>query len=65
MASRERKKILPDREKERDANSDPRIGTGPSGACVCPVCGRSFCHRRGVPCTKMVCPSCGSPMMRK
>ena len=37
---------------------------GPGGECVCPKCGNKIPHQRGVPCTSVNCPSCGSPMTR-
>ncbi len=40
-------------------------GGGPGGACVCPVCGSTVPHRRGVPCTQILCPSCRQPMIRR
>ncbi|MBU4484025.1 DUF5320 domain-containing protein [bacterium] len=37
---------------------------GPGGECLCPKCGKKIPHQRGVPCTSINCPSCGSPMTR-
>ncbi len=31
-------------------------------ACRCPNCGHSQAHRRGVPCTSVLCPRCGTKM---
>lgn len=42
-----------------------RGGGGPGGDCVCPQCDRTMPHQRGVPCTEMICPECGTPMFRK
>ena len=38
---------------------------GPAGNCICPNCGHRVPHRRGVPCTQVKCPACGSPMTRE
>jgi len=37
---------------------------GPGGACVCPSCGKTVPHQRGVPCNQLTCPSCGARMTR-
>jgi len=34
-----------------------------SDTCVCPKCGNEVPHaRRGVPCSSIRCPKCGTPM---
>jgi len=34
-----------------------------SSMCVCPKCGKEVLHaRRGMPCSQMKCPECGTPM---
>lgn len=40
---------------------------GPGGKCVCtnPNCDYQTQHRRGLPCYKIKCPECGSPLTRK
>ncbi|OPZ36034.1 MAG: hypothetical protein BWY96_02458 [Spirochaetes bacterium ADurb.BinA120] len=38
---------------------------GPGGECVCPDCGATAPHERGIPCTQKQCPRCGSPMTRR
>ncbi len=38
---------------------------GPGGECVCPKCGATASHERGIPCTSMKCPKCGARMTRK
>ena len=40
-------------------------GPGPSGNCVCPKCGKSFPHQRGVPCSQMKCPDCDTALTRE
>jgi len=37
----------------------------PSGECVCPQCGMAVPHQKGLPCSSVQCPSCGSKMIRK
>jgi cation diffusion facilitator family transporter len=39
-------------------------GLGPDGFCVCPKCGYKIKHERGIPCSTMKCPKCGSLMVR-
>ncbi|MBN2067573.1 MAG: hypothetical protein JW744_03845 [Candidatus Diapherotrites archaeon] len=38
---------------------------GPGGNCTCIKCGSKIPHTRGMPCTEMLCPKCGSPMTRE
>ena len=40
------------------------FAAGPGGRCVCPKCGQSVAHQRGVPCYNQKCPKCGSSMTR-
>jgi hypothetical protein len=45
-------------------------GAGPGmestlGTCVCPACGYSESHTRGVPCASKKCPTCGIVLTRK
>lgn len=43
----------------------PRLkgkGLGGSKECKCPKCGYTEPHTRGIPCTKKVCPKCGTPL---
>ncbi|MBM4272504.1 MAG: hypothetical protein FJ139_10190 [Deltaproteobacteria bacterium] len=37
----------------------------PSGYCVCPDCGMKISHTRGYPCSKKLCPECGTRMVRE
>lgn len=39
-------------------------GLGPGGTLICPDCGTSVTHQRGVPCYTVPCPSCGTQMVR-
>ncbi|HPN84172.1 MAG TPA: hypothetical protein PK821_02440 [Victivallales bacterium] len=41
------------------------FAAGPVGECVCPKCGKTVPHQRGVPCISRKCPSCGSVLARK
>ena len=38
---------------------------GAGGNCVCPKCGKTVAHQRGVPCTGLKCPACGATMTRQ
>jgi len=41
------------------------LAAGPSGNCVCPKCGHTEPHGRGVRCIDRPCPKCGSVMTRQ
>jgi predicted Fe-Mo cluster-binding NifX family protein len=38
---------------------------GAVGMCICPQCGHSEPHERGVPCTQKQCPKCGAALARQ
>jgi hypothetical protein len=40
------------------------FAAGPGGSCVCPKCGKTAPHQRGVPCLQATCPDCGTAMTR-
>lgn len=39
-----------------------RRGAGGVNTCVCPKCGNTEPHKRGVPCTEVKCAKCGTSM---
>ncbi|HDQ03055.1 MAG TPA: hypothetical protein ENN23_00530 [Deltaproteobacteria bacterium] len=41
------------------------LAAGAVGNCICPQCGHRQPHERGVPCTQVKCPQCGTAMMRE
>ena len=41
------------------------LAAGPTGYCVCPQCGQTESHKRGVPCAEHKCPKCGTIMTRQ
>ena len=44
--------------------ASPQVNTEYFGECVCPNCGNSQPHPRGVPCRLINCPNCGVSMGR-
>ena len=44
---------------------DEPSGGGPGGMCVCPECGNTLAHEKGIPCNEKSCPNCDSLMMRQ
>ncbi len=48
----------------RGAGQGPR-GLGGSEVCECPKCGHEEPHKRGIPCTEVKCPKCGTPLRGK
>ncbi len=48
----------------RGRKGGSRPGAGPAGECVCPSCGSTVPHQRGVPCYTVDCPKCGTKMVR-
>lgn len=43
----------------------PRQGDGGANACICPKCGNSQPHEKGVPCSSLNCNKCGTPLEGK
>jgi len=41
------------------------LAGGAGGTCLCPQCGHRQPHGRGVPCTQVKCPQCGTTMIRE
>lgn len=41
------------------------LAAGPAGSCVCPKCGHTEQHQRGLPCVERQCPKCGTAMVRQ
>lgn len=41
------------------------FGLGVTGKCVCPKCGYSEEHKRGIPCYEVKCPKCNFPLTRE
>lgn len=48
--------------KGRGQGGRNRRGLGGSEECVCPKCRHTEPHKRGVPCTEVKCPKCGTLM---
>ncbi|HOL21351.1 MAG TPA: DUF5320 domain-containing protein [bacterium] len=45
-------------------NRRGRRGAGPAGFCICPACNEKVIHQAGIPCSAMLCPKCGTRMVR-
>lgn len=41
------------------------LAAGTGGNCVCPKCGHTAAHERGLPCNERKCPACGTAMNRQ
>lgn len=48
----------------RGCMGSPLAG-GALGTCLCPKCGQTEPHERGVPCVERKCPKCGTAMIRQ
>jgi cation diffusion facilitator family transporter len=52
--------------KGRFKDGSPKAeGKGPDGECVCPQCGYTTPHQKGVPCSTLQCPNCKINLERK
>lgn len=40
-------------------------GSGPKGECVCPKCGHTISHQKGIPCSSLKCAKCDVKLERK
>lgn len=50
---------------QRNKLNQRRMGTSQFGVCVCPQCNYSVTHKRGVPCSTLICPTCKIPLIRQ
>jgi Na+-translocating ferredoxin:NAD+ oxidoreductase subunit B len=41
------------------------MGATQLGVCSCPLCNYSVSHKRGVPCTTLICPKCNIQLIRQ
>ena len=48
----------------RGSGGGNKPGSGPSGNCVCPKCGKKVPHVTGQRCVDQICPDCGTKMIR-
>jgi len=49
----------------RGVGGGTRPGSGPAGNCICPKCGHKKPHQVGERCIDLVCPKCGTTMIRE
>jgi len=49
----------------RGLGGGTRPGAGPTGNCICPKCGYKKPHQVGERCMDLVCPTCGTTMVRE
>lgn len=47
------------------ARRNKQSAGGPRGVCICPQCGKTLPHQRGIPCAQLLCPSCRHALIRK
>uniref|UniRef100_A0A6M3IF34 Putative structural protein n=1 Tax=viral metagenome TaxID=1070528 RepID=A0A6M3IF34_9ZZZZ len=68
LKDHEHKTVLEEAAGEEKARGDgrgvggPAQGDGGADMCVCPECGATAKHERGVPCNEQKCPKCGTAM---
>jgi predicted Fe-Mo cluster-binding NifX family protein len=51
--------------RQRSGRKGGSFAAGSAGACVCPQCGHTEPHERGMPCVERKCPQCGTIMNRQ
>ncbi len=59
---------MPGRNGAGPAGRGPRMGRGrmgPGENCICPKCKTKVPHQPAVPCSTVLCPKCGTPMVRE
>ena len=64
MRGRNRGGMNPQKGQGRGRMGGSKAG-GASGTCLCPKCGHSEPHERGMPCVQKLCPNCGTVMTRE
>lgn len=50
---------------QRNKLQQRRMDKSQFGVCVCSQCNYSIAHKRGVPCSTLVCPKCNIPLTRQ
>jgi predicted Fe-Mo cluster-binding NifX family protein len=54
-----------DQGRQKSGRKGGSFAAGSAGACVCPQCGHTEPHERGMPCVERKCPQCGTNMTRQ